>query len=394
MAVILFEVAHINTLIMIYSKLFSIDLGLVATLSENARLTGAIDLAGNYLSDDLPSSIATDLKNLPDDMFNRVVSTYGLIELRQEISNKMHLQYDRTYCPDKEITITNGSNHALFAAMTAVLGEGDEVILFEPAAENYLPIIMLCGARPIYVTLKEPDFHIDWEEVTRMVTGNTKMIIINTPHNPTGMVLSELDMLRLQKVINGTRITVLSDECYEHLIYDGASHQSVALYPKLAECSIIINSMSQSCRVAWPVGYCVAPADLMQQIRYILHVTDGGHFAPLQMLLAQCLAKKEIYRDLAQRYSQKRDRFNLMMTEQTRFVPVATNGTCYQLFSYAKISDERDKEFARRLFDEVGVATVPFSTFFHEKQKRSLLRFNFGRPDELLDKAVEALSRL
>lgn len=379
---------------MIYSKLFSIDLGLVATLSEQARLAGAIDLAGNYLSDDQPSSFAAELKSLPDEMFNRVVSTYGLVELRQEISKKIQLQYDRNYCPEKEITITNGSNHALFAAMTAFLGEGDEVILFEPAAENYLPIIMLSGARPIYVTLKEPDFHIDWEEVTRMVTGNTKMIIINTPHNPTGMVLTELDMLRLQKVINGTRIVVLSDECFEHMIYDGASHQSVALYPKLAERSIIVNSMSQNFCVAWPVGYCAAPSELMQQIRFILHVTDGGHFAPLQMLLAQCLAQKDIYRDLAQRYSQKRDRFNQMMTDRTRFVPVTTNGTCYQLFSYAKISDERDKDFARRLFDEAGVATVPFSTFFHEKQKRSLLRFNFGRPDALLDKAVEALSRL
>ncbi|GAO29403.1 aspartate aminotransferase [Geofilum rubicundum JCM 15548] len=281
---------------MIYSKLFSIDLGLVATLSENARLAGAIDLAGNYLSDDLPSTIASDLKNLPDDVFNRIVSTYGLIELRQEISHKMRSQYDRAYCPETEITITNGANQALFAAMTAFLGEGDEVILFEPAAENYLPIIMLSGARPVYVSLKGPDFHIDWEEVTRMVTANTKMIIINTPHNPTGMVLSELDMLRLQKVINGTRILVLSDECLEHLIYDGASHQSVALYPKLAECSIIVNSMAQSCRVAWPVGYCAAPAELMKQIRSILHVTDGGHFAPLQMLLAQCLGQKDIYR--------------------------------------------------------------------------------------------------
>ena len=369
-------------------------MGLVATLSENARLAGVIDLAGNYLSDELPPSMATDLKNLPDDMFNRVVSSYGLIELRQEISSKMCSQYDRSYCPDKEITITNGSNHALFASMTAFLGEGDEVILFEPAAENYLPIIMLSGARPVYATLKEPDFHIDWEEVTRMVTGNTKMIIINTPHNPTGMVLSELDMLRLQKLINGTRILVLSDECFEHLIYYGASHQSVALYPKLAECSVIVNSMSQSCRVAWPVGFCAAPGDLMQQIRYVLHVTDGGHFAPLQMLLAQCLAKKEIYHDLAKRYSMKRDRFNHMMTEQTRFVPVPSNGTCYQLFSYAKISDERDKDFAKRLFDEVGVAAVPFSTFFHEKQRRCLLRFNFGRPDELLDRAVEKLSVL
>ncbi|HHU58419.1 MAG TPA: aminotransferase class I/II-fold pyridoxal phosphate-dependent enzyme [Bacteroidales bacterium] len=379
---------------MSYSKSFSFEAGFVARMSELARQTKAIDLAGNYLSDEL---VNPGLKKMPEwspDLYQRVVSPYGLIELRQAISKHLQLHYDRVYNPQTELSISNGPNQNLFAVLTAFLKEGDEVLLFEPAADNYLALILLTGASPVYVSLKENDYHIDWEEVTRLVTSNTRMIIINTPHNPSGMVLSELDMLRLQKVISGTGILVVSDESMANLVYDEKEHQSVAFYPKLAEQSILISSLAQQCRVPWPVAFCAAPEPLMKAIRGVFNVVDGGHFAPLQMLLAEGLEPAVSRKELIRYYQNKRDRFNESLLTNTRFEPLPSSGSVFQLISYAKISDERDFEFAERLLHDYGVATVPFGVFTHEKQKRCLLRLNFGRPDDLLDEAVTRLARL
>ncbi len=362
---------------------------------EMSSQPGVLNLSGNFSMCESTEKPDELLKAAFSNFSAQSVSAYGLPVLRNQIALKISTLYGHGYSPESEITITNGSNQAFYATIAALVGEGDEVILFEPANEAYLPSIILNGGKPVYITLKEPDFHIDWEEVMRMVNANTRMIIINTPHNPTGMVLTELDMLRLQKIINGTRIVVLSDESYEHIVFDGCSHQSVALYPKLAEKSVLVNSFSHTCHVpGWNVGYCAAPASLMQEIRRVLKVMGAGVYVPYQAVLADLVLKKEIYQGLSTFYQDKRDYFTSLIESHTRLVPIPTFGTFFQLLSYKNVCEEKDKDFAERLISEFGVSTAPISQFFHEKSKKLLLRINFAQPNEVLVQVVERLQVL
>lgn len=379
---------------MFISKLSSLNSGYITSICEAAASKGAIDLAASHAIEDLPVNLTDALNQMTDQELNTPSPLFGLPSLREQISQKTARLHGHVYNPQLEVTITTGINQSIFAAMNAFLDEGDEVILFEPAAEDYLPIILLSGAKPVYISLKEPNYYIDWNEVTRMINGNTRLIIINTPHNPTGMVLNELDMLRLQKIINSTRILILSDERYEHLVYDGHGHQSVAMYPKLAEKSILVNSLSTACRVSWPVSYCAAPAALMTQMRKILTLIDGNSLSIFQSGLSNCFINREYNKATTEYYRRKKEFFQELMTAKTRFSPLPVCGTWFQLYSYSAISAEPDKEFAMRILNETGVAAAPYSSFFHEKQKKQLLRFNFARPDAILEKAVEKLSQM
>jgi methionine transaminase len=292
---------------MMYSKFNSPDLDMT---DDIAGVEGFLNMAANYQGNGGVPMLDELLREAMKAPLERAVSLFGLPELRSKVSAKIASLYGFNYSADGEITITSGSNQAMYASIAAFVSEGDEVILFEPANEAYLPAILLNGGRPVFIPLKEPDFHIDWEEVMRMTTSKTRMIVINTPHNPTGMLLNELDMLRLQKIINGTRILVVSDESFEHIIFDGQSHQSVALYPKLAEKSILVNSFNHTCQVpGWNVGYCAAPAALMVEIRRVLKVMGAGVFAPFQMALANYMPIRVEYQDLGRMYQEKRDFF-------------------------------------------------------------------------------------
>lgn len=377
---------------MMYSKFSSPDQGLI---DEVTGVTGLLNLAGNFQVNEGAPKLDELLREAVFTRSGQVASPFGMPELREKVAAKISALYGHEYSPESEITITSGSNQAFYAAVAAFVAEGDEVILFEPANDAYLPSILLNGGKPVYISLKEPDFHIDWEEVMRMITSNTRMIIINTPHNPTGMVLNELDMLRLQKIINGTRIIVLSDESFEHIVFDGLSHQSVSLYPKLAEKSIVVNSFSHTCQVPqWNVGYCAGPVNFMQEIRRVLRVMGAGVFTPFQIALAAYISNKEEYKGLAKFYQEKRDFFTSQMETLTRFVPLPTFGTYYQLYSFKNICDDRDHDVAQRLIKEFGVGAAPVSIFFHEKSKKPLLRFNFAQPVEILNQVVGRLQSL
>lgn len=374
---------------MMYPKLNALDQGLV---DEAATKSGVLNLAGNFSLCEKNAIPLSLLQKALDKPSAQKVSHYGAMELRDQIAQKTAFLYGHRYKPEDEITITNGANQAFYAAMAALINEGDEVILFEPANEAYLPSILLNGGKPVYITLKDPDFHIDWEEVVRMINANTRMIIINTPHNPTGMVLTELDMIRLQKIISGTRILVLSDESFEHIVFDGYSHQSVALYPKLVEKSVLINTFSHSCHVPdWNVGYCTAPAGIMQEIRKVLNIMGNRVFLPFQLALADFINQKQEYQNLARYYQEKRDYFMGLMESLTRLEPCPTYGTFYQLYSFKNISDLSDREVVQRLMLDFGVGVAPISRFFHEKSKKPLLRFNFAQPKEVLNQVVERL---
>lgn len=372
-----------------YPKINSLEQGLS---DEVAATPGILNMAGNNSGCDGVLKLDELLREAMYSSSGKEVAPFGILELRENVAQKISKLYGHVYSPENEITITSGSNQAFFSAISAFVGEGDEVIIFEPADESYLPSILLNGGKPVYISLKDPDFHIDWEEVMQMVNGNTRMIIINTPHNPTGMLLTELDMLRLQKIINGTRIIVLSDESFEHIIFDGLSHQSVSLYPKLSEKSILVNSFSYTCQVpGWNVGYCAGPVSLMVEIRKVLKVMGNNVYIPFQLALAAYISNRENYDKLGKFYQEKRDYFTVLMESLTRFVALPTYGTFFQLYSYKTINEERDMAVVQKLISKHGVGTAPISLFFHEKSKKPLLRFNFAQPAKVLAQIVERL---
>ncbi|HKK68264.1 MAG TPA: aminotransferase class I/II-fold pyridoxal phosphate-dependent enzyme, partial [Bacteroidales bacterium] len=268
---------------MIAPKLITLQSSIVNAMTELGDTHDAINMATGYTDFHCSSRLIDLVQKHISEGINEFAPPSGVKTLREKLAGKIESLYGYKYDPGEEITITAGATQALFTTITALVREGDEVVIFEPAYDSYVPAIEINGGKPVYVPLKGPDFHIDWGEVQKLINGNTRMIIINNPHNPTGMVFSELDMLRLQKIINGTRITVLSDEIFEHMVYNGESHQSVALYPKLAERSIIISSFGETYHVSgWQIGYCAGPANVMKELRKVQRVMMQSVSSPFQ----------------------------------------------------------------------------------------------------------------
>jgi methionine aminotransferase len=378
---------------MIAPKLITLENSIVKEMTELGNSYHAINMATGYTDFHCSQRLINLVQKHISEGINEFAPADGVMPLREQVSKKIETLYGHKYDPEKEITITAGSTQAIFTTITALIREGDEVVIFEPAYDSYVPAIEINGGRPVYVPLKGTDFHIDWEEVQKLITSNTRMIIINSPHNPTGMVFSELDMLRLQKIINGTNIFVLSDEIFEHMVYNGDSHQSVALYPQLAEKSIIISSFGETYHVSgWQIGYCASPARIMKELRKVQQVMMQSVSSPFQWALSEFLDFKEEYLQLASFYLKKRELFTELMAA-TKFKPIPSHGSFFQLFSYNKISDENDKDFAVRMIKEAGVTTIPVSAFYHEKSKKHLLRFNFARTDEHLAEVANKLSK-
>lgn len=325
---------------------------------------------------------------------NQLAPFEGEMILREKVAQKTESLYGRTYSPINEVTITAGAAQAMFTAISALVKEGDEVIVFEPANDYCVPAIEMNGAQAVFVPMKEPDYHIDWEEVQKMITTKTRMIIINTPHHPTGWVMKEIDMLRLQRIINGTKIIILSEETFEHIVFDGESHQSISLYPKLAERSIVISSFGESYHVTgWQIGYCLAPQEIMKEFRQVHQVMMQSVNSPFQLALADFLDRKEEYKKLSKDYQDRRDYF-LGLMEGSRLKPLKSQGTFYQLFNFSDVSEEKDKDFVIRLIKEYGVAVMPISAFCHEKTKKRIIRVNFAKPDEVLQEAAKRLSQI
>jgi methionine aminotransferase len=379
---------------MIAPKLITLENSIVNAMTELGNQYGAINMAAGYTDFHCSPKLIKLVQKHISEGINEFAPPNGVLPLREKVAEKIESLYGHKFNPENEITITAGATQAIFTTITTLVREGDEVVIFEPAYDSYVPAIEINGGKPVYVPIKGPDFYIDWGEVQKIINSNTRMIIINTPHNPTGMVFSELDMLRLQKIINGTRIIVLSDEIFEHMVYNGESHQSVALYPKLAENSIIISSFGETYHVSgWQIGYCAGPSALMKELRKVQQVMMQSVSSPFQWALSEFLDLKEEYLGLTHFYREKRDRFNELMAS-TKFKPIVSHGSFFQLFSYENISTERDRDFAERLVKEAGVTTIPVSAFYHEKSKKHLLRFNFARTDEHLEEVAKRLSSL
>ncbi len=325
---------------------------------------------------------------------NQYAPMPGLMSLREIIAEKTEDIYSAKYDPETEITITAGATQAIFTAISAIIREGDEVIIFEPAYDCYQPAIELNGGKTIYMQLKAPNYLIDWEEVKKVINYRTKMIIINTPHNPTGSIMTAGDMAKLEKLTKGTNIVIISDEVYEHIIFDGYEHQSVARFPKLAERSFIISSFGKTFHTTgWKIGYCVAPKNLMAEFRKVHQFMVFSSNTPIQHALAEYLKNKKNYTGLGKFYQEKRDYFTkLIKNSNFKFEPAS--GTYFQLLRYNGISKEKDTDFAMRLTKEFGIASIPISVFYHNTVDNKVLRFCFAKKEETLEKAAEILNKI
>jgi methionine transaminase len=325
---------------------------------------------------------------------NQYVHMNGLPLLRERLAEKINTLYAATVNPETEITITPGGTYAIFTALTTVLQPADEVIVFEPAYDSYIPTIEINGAVPVVIPLTFPDYTINWELVKQKISAKTKMIMLNTPHNPTGSVLSANDIAELRNVVKNTGIFILSDEVYEHLIFDGLQHQSMLRYPDLYQRSFVCFSFGKVYHcTGWKMGYCVAPPALMSEFRKIHQFNCFSCNSPVQFALAQFLLQKEKYLQLGSLLQQKRDYFFTLM-QQTKFKALPSYGSYFQLYSYDGISNESEKEFAIRLTKEYGVATIPTSAFYKTNTDNRVLRFCFVKKESTLEDAVNRLMKL
>jgi methionine aminotransferase len=354
----------------------------------------AVNLAQGFPSFDCPLELREYVAQALQSGKNQYAPMPGLPELREAISEKVALLYGRRYDPATEITITPGGHTALTSAAMSILHPGDEAIIFDPSFDCFAPIVTLCGATPVIVNLTFPEYAIPWDEVAKRITPRTRLIWINTPHNPTGSVLSAADLEKLTSLVRGTNIVVLSDEVYEHITFDGQQHQSVCRFPELAERSLSVYSFGKVYHATgWKIGYCLGPQYLMNEFRKIHQMITFTTNHPMQWGLSQFLKNREHYLGLPAFYQQKRDHF-LAGLKGSRFQVVPCQGSYFQCLSYAAISDEPEMEFAKRLAREAKVAAIPLSAFYKDGTDNKMLRFCFAKSNEILETATAALKRV
>ena len=378
----------------IQSKLPRVGTNIFTIMSGLATELKAINLGQGLPDFPMEPRLHELVTKAMQDGFNQYAPMPGWLPLREAIAEKIHYLYNTNLNPGSEITSTPGGTYAIYTAFTTILQPGDEVIVFEPSYDSYVPNIEVNGGIAVLVPLKVPGYGIDWEAVDRALSPRTKAILINSPHNPTGAVLSESDMLELQKRVAGTGIFIISDEVYEHLIFDGLEHQSVIRYPALLERSFVCFSFGKvyNC-TGWKLGYCVAPAALTAEFRKIHQFNAFSCNTPVQVGLAGFLGNKEAYLSLSIMMQQKRDYFISLMKE-TRFTLQESFGSYFICGTYERISKEADKDFAIRLTKEYGVATIPVSAFYQDGTDNKVLRFCFAKKAETLEQAVERFKKL
>ena len=378
----------------IKSKLPKVGTTIFTVMSQLANEQNAINLSQGF--PDFESS--KELSNLVMEAMNKGLNQYapmpGLISLREQIAIKTENLYGVNYHPESEITITAGATQAIYTAIAAMVHEGDEVIIFTPAYDCYEPSIELNGGKPVFVQMNAPDYSINWEQVKKLINQRTKMIIINTPHNPTGTVLSIEDMLALEKIVSDTDIVVISDEVYEHIIFDGEQHQSAALFPGLAERSFIISSFGKTFHnTGWKLGYCIAPKNLMIEFRKAHQFVVFCVNHPMQYALAEYIKNESNYLELSSFYQQKRDYFNSLIKD-SRFEILPSKGTYFELLSYKNITNMVDTEYAIELTQKHKIASIPVSVFYHQKLDEKVLRFCVAKKEETLLRAAEILNKV
>jgi len=383
----------------IHSKLPNVGTTIFTIMSSLANEYKAINLGQGFPDYPMNAELVELVNKAMKDGYNQYTHMCGLPALRERIAEKIEGLYTTKVDPETEITITPGGTYAIYTALTTILQPGDEVIVFEPAYDSYIPNIEINGGVPVLIPLVHPEsrsdsYRIDWDLVRQKISPKTKLIMLNTPHNPTGAVLGAEDIKQLQHIVAGTGIFVLSDEVYEHLIFDNRKHESVLRYTDLYQRSFVCFSFGKvyDC-TGWKMGYCVAPPALMKEFRKVHQFNAFSCSTPVQYALTEFLPRKENYLQLGVFLQKKRDHF-LGLMKQTRFEPLPSYGSYFQLYSYAAISDENEKDFAIRVTKECGVAGIPVSAFYKNGHDNKVLRFCFSKKEATLEEAAMRLKKL
>jgi methionine aminotransferase len=379
----------------ISSKLPRVGTTIFTVMSQLALQHKAVNLGQGFPDFDGPPLLREALARAMADGRNQYAPMTGIPKLREQIAAKIARCYGRSVNPDTEVTVTSGATEALFCAIAALVRPGEEVILLDPCYDSYDPAVELAGARAIHVPLLAPSFAVDWDRLRAAITPRTRMILVNSPHNPTGAVFAREDLDRLAALVRGTDILVLSDEVYEHIVFDGAPHQSVLRHEELAARSIVVSSFGKTYHcTGWKVGYAVAPPALSAEFRKVHQYVTFSTFTPAQWALAEVL-EKDPGHDVALPafYQGKRDRFAELISG-TRFQRLPVGGAYFQIVDYSAISDRDDLSFCEWLVQEKGVAAIPVSAFYETPPEMKLIRFCFAKTDATLEAAAQRLSGL
>jgi len=378
----------------IESKLPNVGTTIFTVMSGLANQVGAINLSQGFPNYNPSARLQQLVTEHMAKGNNQYAPMPGLLSLRERIAGKIESLYGAKIDPETEITVTAGGTQAIFCVIAAFVRPGDEVILLEPCYDSYRPSVETVGGIPIVHQLSAPDYRVDWAAVKKLITPRTRMLCINTPQNPTGTILRAEDMQQIDAMLRGTDVLLMSDEVYEHLIFDGEKHASALCFPDLYARSLAIYSFGKTYHnTGWKTGYCVAPPELTREFRKVhqFNVFSANH--PMQAAFSDFMADPSEYLGLPDFYQQKRD-FFLQAMAATRFKPLHCAGTYFQLFEYGHISDESDLDFCKRLTTEYGVAGIPVSSFFSDGKDQKVVRLCFAKTDDLLEKAGRALERV
>lgn len=366
-----------------------IDVGetIFTTMSRLSSECGAINLGQGFPDYPMDGKLVNLLTQAMHDGHNQYAPLAGIAPLRKAIAEKIDFLYGLSVDPETEVCVTPGATYAIYTAFTTVLHEGDEVIVFEPAYDSYIPNIEINGGRPVLIPLSAPDFKIDWERVREAITPRTKMIIINNPHNPSGMLLSTTDMAELSDIVLGNDLYLLSDEVYEHLVFDDQRFESVLRYPELFQRSFVTYSFGKVYHcTGWKTGYCIAPGKLMTEFKKVHQYNAFCCFSPVQFALANYLGDKEAYLGLGKFFEPKRDLLESLLSA-VGLKPIPSKGSFFQLYDYSGLSNEDELSYVKRLTVEAGVSAIPVSSFYADKRNQGLLRFCFAKEDATLREA-------
>lgn len=375
------------------SKLPQVGTSIFSVMSALAKEHNAINLSQGFPDFECHPKLL-ELVQKYSTGYNQYAPMPGIPALREQISLLLQNCYGAGYHPETEITVTAGATQGIYTSLAAFINQGDEVIIFEPAYDSYIPAIQANGGTAVPITMEQPNFTINWNTVKQKINTKTKAIIINTPHNPSGTTLSQNDLQELEKLVSGKNIVVISDEVYEHMAFDGKPHQSVARFKSLASQSIIVSSFGKTIHATgWKIGYVAAPKEIMAEFRKVHQFLVFCVNHPLQMALADYIKDDAVYKELSQFYQAKRDHFRKLISP-SRFTLEPCTGTYFQLVNYKNISDEADTDFAIRLTKEKGLATIPLSVFYSDKLQQNFLRFCFAKKEETLEKAAEIICKL
>jgi methionine transaminase len=378
----------------ITSKLPSVGTSIFTVMSALATQHNAVNLGQGFPDYPMNEKLMSLVNEAMHKGFNQYVPMQGYMPLREVIAEKVEFLYQSIIDPVSQITITPGGTYAIYTALTTVLQPGDEVILFEPAYDSYIPNVEINGAIPVLINLQFPEYKIDWNEVKQKITSKTRVILLNTPHNPTGAVISEDDIIQLRSIVKDTNIIIVSDEVYEHLIFDNIPHQSILRYPDLLERSFVCFSFGKVYHcTGWKLGYCISSAPLMNEFRKVHQFNCFSCHSPSQVGLSTFLKDKDSYLSLSGYMQEKRDYFIKLMSN-TKFGMLDSKGSYFICATYDRISDEKDTDLSIRMTKELGIATIPVSAFYRAGTDNKVIRFCFAKKKETLEAAVDKLIKL